>query len=278
MATWKHLAIGGGSLALAGGAIWWLRRKSDVEVIGGQSEPSASTSAGVTPQADNVGSAGDPPPVSDQRWGSVPTDVQKLLIKLQSAANIPYLWVAGSIIAQGEASFVPTAHNISEKEVKGSRDGLKNGLARGNAKPKFAAEIEAFGSGGLFGALAPYFAWVGLDEGYMPFLMRRPTLMFEPAASAVFMAHYFWRITAPMYAKNRALTLFDVRIGWASPSVLKNDPFGSVAQQVRGRMRESIKVIGWDEKWVESLPIVRDRYRGIQAVAPAMGYSPAQED
>jgi hypothetical protein len=72
--------------------------------------------------------------------------------------------------------------------------------------------------------------------------------------------------------------MFDVRVGWASPSILKNDPLGSYAQQVRGRMRESIQVIGWDEKWIESLPIVRGRYRGIQSVAPAMGYSPAQED
>ena len=54
--------------------------------------------------------------------------------------------------------------------------------------------------------------WIGLDEGYIPFLRRRPSLVFEPAASAVFMAHYFWRITNPSYAKGRTMNFFDVRV------------------------------------------------------------------
>jgi hypothetical protein len=208
----------------------------------------------------------------------VPLEVQQLLIKVQAAADIPYLWVIGSIIAHGEARFKADSHNQDAKEVTGSRNGLKNGLKRGNPKPKFADEIETFGSGGYFGGLSPYFHWIGLDEGYMPFLKRRPELVFDPAASAVFMAHYFWRITLPSYAQGRTLNFFDVRVGWASPTVLKNDPFGKTAQDVRGRMRESIQVIGWDEKWVESLPIQRTRYRGINSVAPAMGFAPSQED
>lgn len=294
--TWKHYAIGGASATVSalGAFLWWRKRSADVDVLGGSGGQGNNPGSGVQGQgqgqgqssgetspnteSNNVGSAGNPPPLSSSQWGAVPIDLQKTLTEVQAAAGIPYLWVYGSICAQGESAFQANAHNLSKKETKASSDGLANGLKRGNPSPKYADAIRDFGSGGLFGALSPYFHWIGLDEGYMPFLRRKPELVFQPKASAVFMAHYFWRVSAPMYAKGRRLNLFDIRVGWASPSILKNDPFGTTAQEVRGRMRESIQVIGWDEKWVESLPVARDAYKGIQAVAPAMGFSPAQED
>lgn len=279
MASWKHLAIGGGSMAVAAGAAYLLfRKRSDVDVV---STPETEEEAGTPADkeaADKLGGEGNPPPISDNKWANVPVAVQRLLTDIQAAADLPYLWVMGSIIAQREASFIPTAHNTSQKEVDGSRDGLKNGLSRGNPRPKFAAEIEKFGSGGYFGALSPYFAWIGLDAGFMPFLNRRPELVFDAKASGVFLAHYYYRITSPNYVKNRTMDMFDVRVGWASPSLLKNDPFGTYAQGVRKRMRESIAAIGWDEEWIKSLPVVRARYKGIQAVSAKFGFDPKQAD
>ena len=274
--NWRIGILTASGVALAGAGALWLANQGSDEADPGPDpdpDPDPDTSDGV-----EVGDDSSPPPIGDARWGKVPKGMQSLLTATQKAAGIPYLWVYSAICAQGESEFNPKAHNTSKKEITGSTDGLANGLKRGNPSPKHATEIKNFGSGGLFGALAPYFAWIGLDVSFMPFLRRKPALMFEPEASAIFMAHYFWRITAPMYANGRKLNFFDVRVGWASPTMLKSSPFGKNAEAVRGRMREAINFIGWDEDWVASLPVTREPYRGIKAVAGAFGYSPGQED
>lgn len=278
MATnWKPWAIVGGSAAIAAGAGIYLVRSSLAATPSPNGTPEGGTAGSGSPGG-NVGAGGDPPPLNSEKWGNVPVQIQKLLTDVQAAANFPFLWVIGSIVAQGEAGFNPNAHNNDAKERDGSADGLAAGLKRGNPKPKFATAIGDFGSGGLFGALSPYFHWIGLDDGWMPFLNRKPEIVFNPQASGVFMAHYLYRITSPDYVKNRRMDFFDVRVGWASPSVLKNDPFGKTAQGTRQRMRDSIKAIGWTDEWVASLPIARDGYRGIKAVGTAFGFSPDQKD
>ena len=278
--NWRLLVLGGTGLAAAGAGAYLLKRKLDEETPDVEPEGSDDYEAPV-PQPENTGGDmpdANPPPLGDSRWGKVPKDFQTLVTRTQLAARIPYLWVFGSICANRESSFVLTAHNQDEEEVDGSRRGIENGLKRGNPKPKFAEQAKAFGSGGLFGALASSFVWVGLDEGHMPFLLRKPETVFQAGASCVFLAHYFWRVTSPRYANGRKLNMFDVRVGWASPTLLKNKPFSPDAEQVRKRMREDIAKLGWDEEWVASLPVVRKPYTGIKAVATSFDYSPGQED
>lgn len=271
--NWRLLILGGAGVAAAGAGLLLLQQQQ--QASGDPPDDDDGPAPNPNQAEHNVGI---PPPIGDSRWGSVPSDLQKLLTRTQQVSKIPYLWVYGSICAHRESGFNTNAHNADAQEVDGSTKGIDAGLKRGNPSPKFADAIRTFGSGGLFGALASSFAWIGMDEGFMPFLKRKPTLVYEPEASAVFLAHYFWRITSPTYANGRKLTLFDVRVGWASPTMLKDTPNGTKANAVRDRMREDIAKLGWDEEWVTSLPVIRDQYAGIKAVATAYGYKPSQED
>lgn len=273
--NYQILLLGGAGIVAAGAGLVLLKQAQAGKGIPGNDngEPDASEP---DEQPDNL--SGAPPPIGDTKWGKVPGDFQKLITRTQKTAQIPYLWVYGSICANRESSYIPTAHNNDEGEVKASTAGVEAGLARSNPKPKYPSEVKSFGSGGLFGALASSFAWIGLDVAFMPFLRRSPSVVFEPEASAIFLAHYFYRITDPKYANGRTLNMFDVRVGWASPSILKESPNGPKAEAVKGRMREDIQALGWDEKWVASLPVIRKHYSGIKAVSDSFGYKPTQED
>ena len=275
--NYQILLLGGVGIVVAGASLVLLKQAQEANGFPGP-DPDDPDNPDNEPDAQPVDNASAPPPIGDSKWGKVPADFQKLITRTQAVSKIPYLWVYGSICAHRESGFVPTAHNNDAAEVKGSTDGVEAGLARGNPKPKYPSEVKAFGSGGLFGALASSFAWIGLDVAYMPFLRRSPSVVFEPEASAIFLAHYFYRITDSKYANGRTLNMFDVRVGWASPSILKESPNGAKAEAVKGRMREDIQELGWDEKWVASLPVIRKPYSGIKAVAESFGYKPTQED
>lgn len=283
--NWRTIAWASAGVALVGGAILYPRisaageKKPDEDDDSGEdAETEADTETNTDGDGDDATS--DPPPIGDSRWGKgVPTDFQKLVTRTQSIAQVPYLWVMLTIVAKGESDFVTTAHNDDESEIeKGSRPGIERGIGRGNPPPKFVEQIKGFGSGGLFGALASSFAWIGIDKSFMPFLKRKPELMFDPEASAVFAAHYFWRVTLPFYANGRKLSFFDVRTGWASPDALKNNPTGATAQKVRTNMLEDIQKLGMDPAWVESLPVERSKYPGIKVVAKHFGFDTSQED
>jgi hypothetical protein len=79
-------------------------------------------------------------------------------------------------------------------EVKASTDAIANGAKRGNPAPKYAASIAASGSGGLFGALAPYVAWTGLDEDYTPYIDEDWPIIEDPIVAAICAAKYYQRI------------------------------------------------------------------------------------
>lgn len=279
--NWRTIAWASAGVALVGGAFLYPRISSaGAKKPDEKDEDTDTTDTDTTDTDSDDASSSDPPPIGDSRWGKgVPTDFQKLVSRTQSITQIPYFWAMLTIVGHRESGFLATAHNDSPNEIeKGSRPGIERGLGRGNPAPKFVNEIKEFGSGGLFGALASSFAWIGIDKSYMPFLKRRPELMFEPEASAVFAAHYFWRVTSPGYANGRKLTFFDVRTGWASPDALKNNPTGATAQKVRKDMLEDIQDLGWDPAWVESLPVARSKYPGIKVVAKHFGYDTSQED
>lgn len=281
--NWRTFAWAGAGVALVGSYYLYPRVARAGESAGddsGDGEDTDKPEEDEDEETNGTGeNTGDPPPVGDARWGQgVPADFQKLVTRTQSIVKVPFLWAMLTIVAKRESGFSPTAHNDSEGERLGSKFGIERGEKRGNPSPKFAAEIANFGSGGLFGALASSFAWIGLDKSFMPFLKRKPEVMFEADASAVFASHYFWRVTSPGYANGRKLTFFDVRTGWASPDALKNSPTGKTAQKVRADMTDDIKKLGWDPAWVESLPVDRSGYPGIATIAKHFGYLPTQED
>ena len=207
----------------------------------------------------------------------MPADWRMKIKQWSDASKIPYFWAFQAVVMRREAGFNPAAQNKDANEVKASQDALANGLKRGNPSPKYGQELAAFGSGGLFGALGPYFGWIGLDENYMPFLRRKAATILNADAAAVFGCHYAWRILTYYRPKNRTMTWFDLRTGWASPSALKNSPDGTTAQAVRGRMVEDINALGL--QWLANAPVpVPTLYPGINVVGPMFGFSAGQED
>lgn len=61
---------------------------------------------------------------------------------------------------------------------------------------------------------------------------------------------------------------FRVRLGWANPSVLKSDPDGTLAGQVRGRMEEDLTELGL--KIGDLPPPSSIAWPGLKAVVDAM--------
>lgn len=213
------------------------------------------------------------PDLASPAWGNVPADWRPKIKAWSDALKMPHMWAFMAVVMRREAGFKANAQNTDKHEVTASQNAIANGLKRGNPPPKWAVELGQFGSGGLFGALAPYFAWIGLDEGYMPFLNRRANLIFNPDASAVFAGHYAWRVLSNYKVRD----WFDLRTGWASPSVLKNDPDGTTAKGVRSRMQQDIDALGL--QWLAQAPLPNPKlYPGINVTAPMFGFNPQQVD
>ena len=212
------------------------------------------------------------PELASPAWGNVPAEWRAKIKTWGDASQIPYLWAFLAVVMNREAGFVANVQNMSAKETGASASAVAAGIKRGNPAPKYAEACGAFGSGGLFGALAPYFCWIGFDEGYMPFLNRKPTFMFTPDASAVFALHYAWRILSNYSVRH----WMDVRTGWASPSVLKKDRDGATAGAVRTRMFEDMTKLNL--LWLQNAPATAGNYPGINKIAPMFGFNTGQAD
>jgi hypothetical protein len=179
------------------------------------------------------------------------------------------------VVANREAGWSRTARNKTKVEVKASADGIDNGIKRGNPAPKFAASIRDAGSGGLFGALAPFVAWTGMDEGYMPYLDEDWPIIEDPIVSAVFAAKYYQRIVGggryPVFAdpsKPSPEDNYRVRLGWASPSALKSSPNGTLFQNVKKRFDIDLAELGL--KISDLSPPNAEQWPGLKAVVAGL--------
>lgn len=242
-------------------------------------QPAAGTSGGgqTTPPPGEQGQtpSGNPgvvPPADF--WGTTERGLQyrPLLAKLEEVTRMPvrlYL----SVVTNREADWQRKARNKSKVEVDASARAITNGVKRGNPKPKFADSLAQAGSGGLFGALAPYVAWTGMDEDYMPFLDMDWTVIEDPVVAAVCAAKYYQRIVAnypTVFASGTPSPEdnFRVRLGWASPATLKDDPAGKLFKAVRGRMEEDLAELGL--KITDLPPPDASRWPGFKVVHEAM--------
>jgi len=284
------LVVGAAALALGGGAVYavhrW-RQQQRVALDTGAPEPGrtpgASTPTSGTPTSE--GSASETPasetptsevPADPGAWGTTKRGEQyrPLFTKLEEVTGMPmrlYLCV----VANREAGWSRTARNKTKGEVKASADGLDNGIKRGNPAPKFAASIRDAGSGGLFGALAPFVAWTGMDEDYMPYLDEDWPIIEDPIASAVFAAKYYQRIVGggryPVFAdpaKPAPEDNYRVRLGWASPSALKSSPNGTLFQNVKKRFDEDLAQLGL--KISDLAPPNAEQWPGLKAVVAGL--------
>lgn len=276
------LVVGTAVLALGGGAVYALHRwrqqqRVALDTATPQAEPGrtpgASTPTTETPASEAPASEA---PADLGSWGTTNRGEQyrPLFTKLEAVTGLP-LRLYLCVVANCEAGWSRTARNKTKGEVKASADGIDNGIKRGNPSPKFAASIRDAGSGGLFGALAPFVAWTGMDEGYMPYLDEDWPIIEDPIVSAVFAAKYYQRIVGggryPVFANPAQPSPEDnyrVRLGWASPSALKESPNGTLFQKVKQRFDEDLAQLGL--KISDLSPPNAEAWPGLKAVVAGM--------
>lgn len=290
----RPVLVGAGALAVSGAVVYALHRLRQRSLAAADGAASLPPQANGTPPAPSGGATPGPPapqgspappsppanngaPVVDASyWGTTSRGEQyrALFTKIEEVTGMP-LRLYLCVVANREAEWSRTARNKSKVEVAASQRGIKNGLDRGNPLPKFSASLAEAGSGGLFGALAPYVAWTGFDEDFMPYLDEDWKVIEDPIVSAIFAAKYYQRIVGggryPVFANSAAPAPEDnyrVRLGWASPDALKNDPKGKLAQGVRERFDVDLAELGL--KISDLPPPNADKWPGLKAVIAAM--------
>jgi hypothetical protein len=171
--------------------------------------------------------AGSLPTASDvkgdltRNWGRTPLDLRPLLLVAEEASNMPGAGRVLAGIATRESRFQPNAHNGNEPGEQSERNASWRAYTQNKARNPplaFGEEAAVFGSGGLFGALAPYFLWSGIQEmgDKAPLLGADPRIMFVPRvatfAACVFMARLLKQLRRARPARHQG------RLGQRQPA------------------------------------------------------------
>ena len=205
-------------------------------------------------------------------WGDTPTDLRPLFMLMEETSKI-----AGSArlfagVAFRESQFVSSAHNGNaegeQDERDSSRAAYKNNKDR-NQPLKYGEQSAEFGSGGLFGALAPYFLWTGVPEvgNKAPLLNAPPELVFQPRAAAFGATVYLQRLLKNYRIDDHA----DIKVGWANPSLLGTGRGSDKYHEVRTRFLDDMKTLGIDLAHATLPPeLSASAWPGVPAVFAAL--------
>ena len=256
-----------GATAGIGGALLYSRRASAAS-----SAPSTAGPAEQTPPLIELAPlprAADVTGDLSRNWGETPVDLRPLFTLMEETARIKGAARVFAGIAYHESHYVTTAHNGNatgeEDEREGSRNAYANNKER-NPPLRYGDQAAEFGSGGLFGALAPYFLWTGVPEigKKAPLLNAAPTLVFQPRAAAFGAAVYMQRLLS----QYRVDDVPDIKVGWANPKLLGKGRGGEKYQEVRARFLEDVKALGIDLADVDTIPAKLDAsaWPGVPAV------------
>jgi hypothetical protein len=272
-----------GALALGGGLVYGFYRWRQKSIAGPTGAPLPSPGPTTPPAGPASPPAGPATPpagpaqgaVDPNYWGTTKRgeEYRELLTKIEDVTRMPLRLIL-SVIANRESGWNRKARNKTAVETAASKRAIEAGPDRGNPPPKFAASLAGAGSGGLFGALAPYVAWTGLDEDFIPYLDADFTVVEDPIVAAICAAKYYQRVVAnyPTVFANpsrpSAEDNYRVRLGWASPKTLKEDPAGSLFKSVKGRMDDDLAELGL---FIDDLPPPSaDAWPGLKTVFDAM--------
>ena len=271
---------------LAVGAYLWRSRSATAEVAAGGPPAEPEDVSGETREDASSGAGGEtvkvggftwenvrplplPADVSGfdltSKWGQTPRDLRPLFALMERVSGIDGAGRIFAIIAKREAGFVATAHNSSAHETGASRRAYQN--AKGRNQPlKYGVEAGEFGSGGLFGALAPYYLWTGVQEAKAnaPLLNSRPEIMFLPRVAGFGACVYMQRLLDNYQIDDHA----DIKVGWASPSLLKKGRGGDKYKAVRDRFFSDAKKLGVDLADTSTIPakLSASRWPGVLRV------------
>jgi len=250
-----------GATAGIGGALLFSRRAS-----------AASPAAPATPPAIDLAPLPRAADVSgdlSRNWGETPVDLRPLFMLMEETSRIVGSARVFAVIAYRESSFVTTAHNGNAAKEQDERDDSRNAYTNNkdrNPPLRYGAQAAEFGSGGLFGALAPYFLWTGVPEigKRAPLLAAPPTLVFQPRAAAFGAAVYMQRLLS----QYRVDDIADLKAGWANPGLLGKGRGGETYLAVRKRFLEDAKSVGIDLADTDTIPAKLDAsaWPGVPAV------------
>lgn len=193
-------------------------------------------------------------------WGKTPSELRPLFLLAEQVSGIRGVGRILALIAKRESNFAVAAHNDSTEpdggEVgastrayinnKDDRPPLKHGLA-----------AAAFGSGGLFGLLAPYFLWQGVNsvKAKAPLLAGEPQIMFFPRVAVFGGLAYLQRVLAYYDVKS----FHEIKIAWANPSLISaKNRGGKKYNEVRARFQEDIEKLGIDISQLPSIAQIRE--------------------
>ncbi|MBL8971951.1 MAG: hypothetical protein JNK56_15280 [Myxococcales bacterium] len=237
-----------GTAALAGGAFLYGRRASAAS----PSAPAPDDAAPTPIPAPKIElaplpSAADVKGDLSRNWGETPFDLRALFLLMEETSRIVGSARIFAVIAYRESRFVTTAHNGDAVGEQGERDASLRAYTNNKANNpplRYGEQAAAFGSGGLFGLLAPYFLWTGVPEvkTKAPLLGAPPELMFQPRAAAFGATVYLQRILKSY----RVDDIPDIKAGWASPSLLTTARGSSDYNDARARFLADVKAVGID--------------------------------
>ncbi|MBL9102741.1 MAG: hypothetical protein JNL82_17475 [Myxococcales bacterium] len=247
----------------------------------------AGRQASAASPGSSSGTAGNLPPIDlaplpratdvsgdlQKNWGDTPLDLRPLFELMAEVSKIPGSGRLYSVFAYRESRYVTTAHNGNatgeQDERDSSRAAYKNGKDR-NPPLKYGEQAAEFGSGGLFGLLAPYFLWTGVPEvgKRAPLLAAPPELVFQPRAAAFGAVVYMQRLLTQYRIDDHA----DLKAGWASPSLLKGDRGSEKYNEVRARFLDDATTLGVDLTDTSTIPEKLDAsaWPGVPAVYKAL--------
>ncbi len=254
-----------GATASVGGALLFSRRAS-------AASPMAAGAAEQTPPKIDLAPLPRAADVSGdlaRNWGETPVDLRPLFMLMEETSRIVGAGRIFAVIAYRESRFVTTAQNgkaaAEQDERDSSRDAYKN--RKDSNPPLRYGELAAeFGSGGLFGLLAPYFLWTGVPEvkEKAPLLNAPPSLVFQPRAAGFGAAVYMQRLLK----QYRIDDIPDIKVGWANPALLGKGRGGETYLSVRKRFLEDAQTVGIDLADVDTIPAKLDAsaWPGVPAV------------
>jgi len=233
------------------------------------------------------GTAGNLPPIElaplpratdvsgdlQKNWGDTPLDLRPLFELMAEVSKIPGTGRLFATFAYRESQFVTTAQNgnaTGEQDERDSSRAAYRNQKDQNPPLKYGEQAAEFGSGGLFGLLAPYFLWTGVPEvgKRAPLLQAPPELVFQPRAAAFGAVVYMQRLLTRYRIDDHA----DLKAGWASPSLLKGDRGSEKYHEVRARFLDDAKALGIDLTDTSTIPEKLDAsaWPGVPAVFKAL--------
>ncbi len=269
---WFKLGTLGATLGI-GGAVFLAGRRASAASSGTANQPNSGS--GDLPPIDlaPLPTAADVRGDLSKNWGDTPIDLRALFMRMEEAAKIAGSARMFSAIAFHESQFITSAHNGNAAKEQDERDDSRTAYDNNkdrNPPLRYGEQAAKFGSGGLFGLLAPYFLWTGVPEvgKRAPLLNAPPELVFQPRAAAFGACVYLQRLLAHYRIDDHA----DIKAGWASPSLLGKGRGGATYNSVRARFLQDASKLGIDLLDTSTIPAKLDAsaWPGVSAVFSAL--------